>query len=87
MTTMPVGGEFAQDRVDRELGADVDADGGAVEERRVWWPAMADDALLVAARQGVDGVGRVGGDDFEARHPFLFFGAGQAFLSMKPGSR
>ena len=30
---------------------------------------------MVAARQGVDGVGRVGGDDFEARHPFLFFGA------------
>ncbi len=69
-------GEFAQDRVDREFGADVDADGGSVEDEDGGLggkPLGQHDLLLVAARQGVDGVGGVGGDDVEALHPLLLF--------------
>ena len=62
--------------MDREFGADVDADGGPVEDEDGGLggePLGQDDLLLVAARQGVDGVGRVGGDDIEALHPLLLF--------------
>ena len=68
----PLCGQVAQDLVDVVLRADVDADGGAVEDEDVragGQPLGKDDALLVAAGKGVGGVVRVRGGDLELFNP------------------
>ena len=63
-------GQPAHDVVDGALGHDVDADGRAVEDEDLrigGQPLGDDDALLVAAGEGLDGDLRVG--DLDARAP------------------
>ena len=71
--------ELGEDAVDLGLGADVDADGGLVEDEQVGAvaePFADDDLLLVAARQGGGGDTGGAGDD---AHALDLFGRGFRF--------